>query len=172
MPYQFFKDSNGHSHEVLIQGEWDSCGIACVAMVENLVKKTRGYNEYTLQEKSAALGLDGWNLSRGASLNNLARLMNDEGIKNWGYRYMNPEAVWTVMDSHVAKGRPVILTVVWEDGTTHAILAAKARKGKVVIYDPGCGVVETKFDKMPGYTAKYRGKKASGFMTGEFIAVQ
>ena len=137
-------------------------------MIENIVKRTRGYNESTLLEKSEELGWDGWCIGHGAALNNLAQLMREEEIQTPGPGWCDPSTMWTVMEYYVGR-KPLIFVVVWENGQTHAVLAVQLRGGKVIVYDPACGLVELSISSFPGYTAKYHHKKYGGFLTGRYV---
>ena len=170
MPYKFFKDSRHKAYEVCLQQDPMSCGIACVAMIENIVKHTRGYNESTLQEKSQEMGAGGYQELGGTYLANMALLLRAEGIASPGYNFCNPLAMDGVLGYYLHARKPVILQVTWESGGRHYVLAVgMSGKDTVVICDPGSGVVEAKLSGFPMYNAKYRHKKSTGMINGWYL---
>jgi ABC-type bacteriocin/lantibiotic exporter with double-glycine peptidase domain len=170
MPYKTFRDSSHKAYEVCLQQDPMSCGIACIAMIENIVKRTRGYNETTLQEKSQELGVGGGYQELGGTyLGNMALLLREEGIPSPGYNFCNPLQMDGVLGYYLRAGKPVILQVTWESGARHYVLAVGLNKNKVVICDPGSGVVETSLAGFPMYKTKYRHKPAVGMINGWYL---
>ena len=170
MAYKFFRDSRHKSYEVCMQQDPMSCGIACVAMIENIVKHTRGYNETTLQEKSQDIGFGGYHELGGTYLGNMAQLLREEGIDCPGYAYCNPVSMDQVLGFYLRAQKPAILQVTWENGGRHYVLGVGMHgQETVVICDPGSGVVEAKLHMLPRYQTKYQHKKAVGMINGWYM---
>ena len=96
-----------------------SCGIACIAMIENIVKHTRGYNETTLREKSHEIGFGGYQELGGTYLGNMALLLRAEGIASPGYGFCNPLSMDGILGYYLRGRKPVILQVTLESGARH-----------------------------------------------------
>ena len=170
MPYKTFKDSSNKAYDVCLQQDPMSCGIACIAMIENIVKHTRGYNETTLQEKSHEIGFGGYQELGGTYLGNMALLLRAEGIASPGYGFCNPLSMDGILGYYLRGGKPVILQVTLESGARHYVLAVGIHKtDTVIICDPGTGIVEAKLSAFPMYRTKYRHIKTVGMINGWYL---
>ncbi|WP_440996001.1 cysteine peptidase family C39 domain-containing protein [Arhodomonas sp. SL1] len=138
-------DTNGNAHFIWLQRREDSCGPACVYMIERIVRQHCPIGGEARVRQIAALLPNGYNEGDGtASYKALASTLDLVGLPA-------STGLQKDMGEFLRGGEfPLITRVGWPNGGGHFVVCvAFGRNGTVVCLDPWYGLEEPKLDRMP-----------------------
>lgn len=167
MGAQYFRDSRGRYHYVLMQEFTTSCGPACVAMVEGLYFQICRENGEGRARELSQNYPGRWTLAGGTdAMMNLSYVLNAEGIRAYGATNVTPEGVWNYLRFYAKESTPVIVRVGWSGGGGHFVVCPFVDPdGRAFFRDPWYGLHEVARSDMPNYSPS----GASGQLSGHVV---
>lgn len=149
MGYDIGNDSDGTSHIVWLQERSQSCGPACVYMIETMRAQMCLVGGEERVRQLMALLPNGYTEANGtAAYTALAAALQKANIQATA-------SYTTGVAAHFAAARfPFIARVAWPSGGGHFIVCARrTRGGQIVCLDPWYGLNETAESGLPAYAA-------------------
>lgn len=156
-------DTDGEQQIIWRQDINDSCGPACIYMMENL--KNRGCTvggEERVRQISGLLP-NGYHDGHGTFASSIQVVMNFVGIRSkYSTQFSGASFGVFVSEDHF----PFIAHIRWGGGGGHFIVCAKlAKNGTVVCLDPWSGLTQVPSSALPSYNAP----SGSGIFSGIVI---
>lgn len=155
MAIELTTDSKGRVHCVVKQTYHNSCGPACVAMVQSAYFG-RCVGDPEAQGRQLSRKYWGsFDQMKGTQMMNLVDVLQAERIKCSNVQAAGSSNVMLRIRAHARPATPMILRVVWKSGGAHFIVAAMVDADKMVtFYDPMYGLVQMPGDRLPSYQPK------------------
>lgn len=174
MPHEFGTDSDGGSQILWLQERTQSCGPACVFMIECMRAQASLAGGEERVRAIMSLLPQGYTENNGtAAYTALASALGQAGI--------TAKASFTGnVASFFASARyPFIARIGWPNGGGHFIVCAKkTRGGAIVCLDPWYGLNETPASALPAYSAGHDSRQlicllipVGGTFSGHFITM-
>lgn len=141
-------DSDGNQQYIWLQDRADTCGPACVYMIERIKMQACPAGGETRIRQITELLPEGYSEGHGtASFTALALALRRIGIPAQASHVLNFSQVAAVADG------PFIARVRWPNGAGHFVVCAgRTANGTLVSLDPWYGLSEPKLNSLPVYS--------------------
>jgi hypothetical protein len=166
MTARFFTDSKKRSHYILMQELAQSCGPACVAMVEDSYKQACMVDGEGRARQLSQKYPGKWTATGGtADMENLTDVLNAEGVKAYRATWVGT-SLYSYLAYYAKEKTPVIVHVRWGPNSGHFIVCPFVdADGTIPFHDPWYGLVETQGASLPAYAPT----GASGTLSGWIV---
>ena len=167
MSARFYTDSKGRTQYVLRQADPMSCGLACVAMTEQMYKQMCLIDPEGRARELSQKYPGKWTHDHGSNLENLSQVLNAEEVKAYRAVDVGPGAVANYLRYYAKERTPVIVRIVWEDapGSHNAVCKQVDPDGTAIFLDPGYGLVEIPLATLP----VYQPRRGVGRLSGKIL---
>ncbi|MGD9629375.1 MAG: cysteine peptidase family C39 domain-containing protein [Pyrinomonadaceae bacterium] len=165
MGARWVTDSRGRSHYLLHQEMDNSCGPACVAMVEETYKQACMIDPEGRARQISQRYPGRFQAESGTTAGNLAYVLNAIGVPCYASECVPQNRLFDYFWHYVSSRTPIIAKIKWSGSGRHftVLKEVDTASHRLLFYDPWYDVVEVNRSDLPNYNA---GGGAVGVLEG------
>lgn len=149
---RILQDSKGNGHYVIFQELGQSCGPACVAMVESHYKLQCMVNPEGRARQLSQNYEGRWTATGGTGAGNLSYVLNAEGVPTYAATGVATNRLWDYFNTYVGDRTPLIAHISWTSSGHFTVCRKIYPDGTIVFLDPWYGIVEVQYANIPAYS--------------------